>query len=38
MTVARLRQEMTQSEYAYWTRWWARKWQAEELERLRHGV
>lgn len=35
MTVARLRAEMGQGEYVYWTRWHARKAQAAELERLR---
>jgi hypothetical protein len=37
MMVATMRQQMGQGEYAYWTRYYARKWQAQELEALRHG-
>jgi hypothetical protein len=35
MTVARLRDEMGQGEFVYWTRWHARKAQAAELEALK---
>ena len=38
MTVARLRAEMTQGEYLYWTRYYALKAQADELERMKAGV
>ncbi len=38
MTVARLRAEMTQSEFLYWTRYYALKAQREELERAKAGV
>jgi hypothetical protein len=37
MTVARLRAEMSSIEFLYWSRYYARKWQAEELERLKAG-
>lgn len=33
MTVARLRAEMSNSEFVYWTRFYARKQQREELAR-----
>lgn len=38
MTVARLRTEMDQGEFVYWTRYYALKAQREELERLKAGV
>lgn len=38
MTVARLRAEMSNGEYVYWTRYYGRKAQREELERLKAGV
>lgn len=37
MTVARLRAEMTQAEFLHWTRYYALKAQAEELERAKAG-
>lgn len=38
MTVARLRAEMSQAEFLYWTRYYALKAQNEELERLKVGA
>ena len=38
MTVAEMRARMDQSEFIYWTRYYALKAQREELERLRAGV
>jgi hypothetical protein len=37
MTVARMRAEMSEWEYVRWTRFYARKWQNEELARLMAG-
>lgn len=38
MTVADMRQRMSQAEFLYWTRYYALKAQAEELERLKAGL
>lgn len=38
MTVADLRERMSQAEFVYWTRYYALKAQTEELERLKAGV
>lgn len=38
MTVARLRAEMDGGEFVYWTRFYARKQQAQELARLTAGA
>lgn len=37
MTVARMRQEMTDAEFARWAMYYQRKAQREELERLKAG-
>lgn len=37
MTVAEMRRRMDNSEYVLWTRFYARKYQAEELARLKAG-
>jgi hypothetical protein len=37
-TVAELRDTLSNAEYVLWTRFYARKAQAEELERLRAGA
>lgn len=37
MTVAQMRAGMSNGEFLYWTRFYARKAQAEELERLKAG-
>ena len=37
MTVGRMREEMDNQEFVYWSRYYARKAQAEELERLKAG-
>lgn len=38
MTVAEMRTRMRNDEFVLWTRFYARKAQAEELERLKAGV
>lgn len=38
MTVARLRRELTQAEFVYWTRYYALKAQARELELRKAGA
>ena len=38
MTVADLRERMSQAEFLHWTRYYALKAQAEELERMKAGV
>lgn len=38
MTVARLQAEMPNAEYVHWCMYYARKAQAQELERLKAGV
>lgn len=37
MMVAQLRREMGHGEFVLWSRWYARKHQAEQLEMMRNG-
>jgi hypothetical protein len=37
MTVAEMRRRMDNGEYVLWTRFYSRKWAAEELARLKAG-